>query len=49
MLTKRSYNIDEAVKFVMEPFSDSEHSDLADSDDEKYVHEPEEMVGGEEI
>ena len=49
MLTKRSYNIDEAVKFFMEPFSDSEISDLADSDDEEFVPEPEEMVGGEEI
>ena len=49
MSTKRSYNIDEAVNFVMEPFSDSGLSDLADSDDEKYVPELEKMVGGEEI
>ena len=45
MSTKRSYNIDEAVKFVMEPLSDSELSDLADSDDEEYVPELEDMVG----
>ena len=33
----------------MESFSDSGLSDLADSDDEEYVPELEEMVGGEEI
>ena len=39
MQTKRSSNIDEVVKFVMEPLSDCELSDLADSDDREYVLE----------
>ena len=49
MSTKRSYNIDEAIQFVMEPFSDSELSDIADSDGGEYVPQLEEMVGGKEI
>ena len=46
-MTKRSYNIDEAINFVIEPFSDSKLSDLADLDDKEYVPELEEMVGVE--
>ena len=34
---KRTYKLDEAVAFVLEPNSDSDMSDLEDSEDDEYI------------
>ena len=34
---KRTYKLDKAVAFVLEPNSDSDMSDLEDSEDDEYI------------
>ena len=38
-MTAKSYNIQEALKFVLEPISDSELSDLSDGEDEDNIQQ----------
>ena len=37
-MAAKSYNIQEALKFVLEPNSDSELSDLSDGEGEDNIH-----------
>ena len=39
---KQTYKLDEAVAFVLEPNSDSDMSDLEDSEDDEYIPDIEE-------
>ena len=41
---KKLFTIDQAVKFVLEPASDSETSDIEDEDDDDYIPEIEERL-----
>ena len=41
---KKLFTIDQAVKFVLEPASDSETSDIEDEDDDEYIPEIEERL-----
>ena len=41
---KKLFTIDQAVKFMLEPASDSETSDIEDEDDDDYIPEIEERL-----